>query len=67
MKILRMSDLRDLYGLPRSTVNNWRRTGIFPEPLRLGQNSIAWRQGTIEAWLNSREQNNNTLKDNYND
>lgn len=55
-QLLRPRDLEEEYGWGRSTINYWRKIGLFPEPIRLGQNSIAWRRATIEAWLDSQSQ-----------
>lgn len=54
-RLLRMKDLAEIYGFPASTIYLWRSKGLFPEPIQLAQNSIAWRQSTIEAWLDSRD------------
>ena len=55
LKCLRYSDLVEL-GIFRNrmTVKRWVESGHFPAPIRLGENSIAWRASDVEAWLNAR-------------
>jgi predicted DNA-binding transcriptional regulator AlpA len=40
----------------RTTLQRWqsRDTDPFPQPIRLGENSVAWRQSDVEAWLERR-------------
>jgi prophage regulatory protein len=55
MKLLRFTDLRQL-GIVKNrvTLSRWLRSGGFPRPVRLGPNSVAWREEEIKAWLDSR-------------
>jgi prophage regulatory protein len=54
MNILREPDVKTRTGLSR--VQRWRmiRAGSFPAPIKLGKNSIGWREDDITAWLASR-------------
>lgn len=38
------------------TLYRWmaRENDPFPQPIRLGENSIAWRASDVEAWLDRR-------------
>ena len=36
------------------TLYRWIREGQFPPPVRLGPNSVAWRQSVVTGWQNSR-------------
>ena len=35
----------------RVTLNRWIENKEFPEPIRIGPNTIAWRVSEVEAWL----------------
>jgi len=52
---------RDLVGLRivfnRVTLARWIRAQQFPAPIKLGKNSVAWRQTDIQEWLESRAKN----------
>lgn len=53
--LLRFSDLvaRNVVR-NRTTLMRWIRDEGFPQPIRLGPNSVAWREEEIAAWLDSR-------------
>jgi prophage regulatory protein len=43
--------------VPWSETTLWRavRAGRFPAPVRLGVNSVAWREADVNAWIAERE------------
>lgn len=51
---------RDVYGRngitgkSRSSVYRDIKAGTFPEPVKIGPRSIAWKSTDIDAWLASR-------------
>ena len=53
-RLLRLSDVRTLTALGRSTIYRLMRDGSFPEPLKIGPRAVRWRESEIEAWLASR-------------
>ena len=56
LKCLRYSDLVALGIVAnRMTLKRWIEGGDFPAPIRLGENSIAWLECEVEAWLAQRE------------
>ena len=56
-RLIRFEDLKER-GIvkARSTLADWRKSGQFPEPIRLSGNMIAWRESVIEKWLRDRSQ-----------
>ena len=38
-------------GLERNTVYRRIREGTFPKQIRIGPNSVAWRQSAIAKWM----------------
>lgn len=44
----------------RSRTSLWRdvKAGVFPAPIQIGRNSIAWDAAVIDAWITSRPQVN---------
>lgn len=32
-------------------VHRWVRLGLFPKPIRLGQNTAVWKVGAVRAWI----------------
>lgn len=53
-EFLRMKDVTGLLGVSSVTIWRWRKEGNFPEPHRIGANSVGWPRSTIEDWLASR-------------
>ncbi len=54
LALLRQREVLALVKVSRPTLWSWRRAGTFPAPIRLGPNTIAWRQSDVEAWLKKR-------------
>ncbi|MDA2935275.1 AlpA family phage regulatory protein [Acidobacteria bacterium AH-259-D05] len=56
LKCIRYAELVEL-GIVRNrmTLRRWILSGHFPQPVRLGGNSIAWLEKDVRAWLESRE------------
>lgn len=56
-RMLRYRDLWEERGIPfsRSYINRLERAGKFPRRVKLGPNTVAWREDEIDEWLASRE------------
>lgn len=53
---LRFSQVIEMTGLSRSTINRHRVSGVFPEPLRVG-GVLLWRQTDLIDWLDNLSSN----------
>lgn len=38
-------------GLPRSSIYAKMRAGTFPQSVRIGARSVAWRRVDVDAWI----------------
>ncbi len=59
LTLLRYKDLVDRRIVSnRVTLRRWTELDRdpFPKPIRLAENSIAWRASDVEAWLDRRAQ-----------
>jgi len=67
MKAPRLVRMAQLTGQPRavppvpgiiplevSTIWRMVKAGEFPQPIRLGKNSVAWDMNEVSAWLDER-------------
>jgi predicted DNA-binding transcriptional regulator AlpA len=54
MLILRTADVIRRTGLSRTTLWRLERQGEFPARVRLGLNSIGWREDEVEHWIDTR-------------
>ena len=54
-RILREQEVRERTGISRTT--RWRliRANRFPQPVKLTDHAIGWRESSIDGWLASRE------------
>jgi len=52
-RFMRLDEVLHVTGLGRNTVYRRIREGTFPKQLRIGPNSVAWRQSEIIEWMNS--------------
>lgn len=54
-KILRIKQVVDLTGLPKSTIYTYRVRGEFPAQVRLGPRAVGWRESDVIQWINQRQ------------
>ena len=52
-RILRPKAVCDRLSISRTTLWRKQKDGTFPAPVRLGKNSIGWRESAIQDWLDS--------------
>lgn len=52
--LLRLTKVISICGLKKSSIYARVKKGTFPEPVRLGPKSVAWRSDEIGAWVDSR-------------
>ncbi|MBS0289803.1 MAG: AlpA family transcriptional regulator [Proteobacteria bacterium] len=50
-KFLRLSDVKNLTGLSRSTIYMKIAEKTFPRPIKLGERAVAWIERDIDAWM----------------
>ena len=56
MKLLRLSQVCELYSLSESSIYRRRQKGEFPQPISLGGKAIAWRTIDLERWQKSLQE-----------
>ena len=54
IRLLRMSQVQTRTGLSRSTIRRWVAQGLFPQPIKLGENVVGWIEAEIDAWIRER-------------
>lgn len=54
-RILRIIEVLDHVGVSSATLYRWCGDGLFPRPVKLGPNSVGWRESAVREWLASRE------------
>ena len=54
-RILRNPEILQITGVSNATIWRWIKDETFPAPVRLGPNSVGWRESAIREWLKSRE------------
>ena len=42
--MLKIRDVCQRYGVARSTIYRWIEAGIFPPPIRIGEDTVRWRE-----------------------
>lgn len=52
--LLRQPEVSRRVGLARSTIYKKMKEGDFPPPVRLTNNTVAWRERDVEEWIESR-------------
>lgn len=54
-RLLRWPQVREIVGLSRTTAWRLQKAGLFPTPVWVSVNRVAWRERDIEAWCADRE------------
>lgn len=50
-KLLRLPEVEATTGLKKSAIYVRVKDGSFPEPVRLGPKSVAWRFDEVQQWI----------------
>jgi prophage regulatory protein len=50
-RFVRLEEVLHITGLGRNTVYRRMREGTFPKQVRIGPNSVAWRESEIIRWM----------------
>ncbi|MBC3493577.1 helix-turn-helix transcriptional regulator [Pseudomonas taiwanensis] len=50
-RFLRLDEVLHVTGIGRNTVYRRIREGTFPKQVKIGPNSVAWRQSDITQWM----------------
>lgn len=53
-QVLRIFEVSDRTGLPRSSIYAKIQTGDFPRPIKLGPRSVGWLEADINSWLDEK-------------
>jgi prophage regulatory protein len=54
-RILRSPAVTEAIGLSRATMYRLIDAGDFPSPVRLGPNSVGWRESAVSNWIAERK------------
>lgn len=50
-RLLRMPDVIELTGLPRSTIYLKVKNQEFPTQVKIGERSVAWVESEVQKWI----------------
>lgn len=53
--LIRRPEVEARTGLSRSTIYDWMKRGDFPQPVKLGERLVAWKESDITEWMEARE------------
>lgn len=53
-QVLRIFEVSDRTGLPRSSIYAKIQAGDFPRPIKLGPRSVGWLEGDINSWIDEK-------------
>ena len=53
-RLLRLSEVRELTRLSKSSVYTYMSAGTFPKSISLGTRSVAWLESEIHQWIANR-------------
>lgn len=55
-KILRLSEIKNVTGLSRSSIYLRISEQRFPKPINLGGRAVGWLEDEVEAWVDQQVQ-----------
>lgn len=53
-RLLRLPEVLAVTGLSRARLYELKARGQFPRAVRIADRAVAWREGDIAAWIESR-------------
>jgi prophage regulatory protein len=53
-RLMRLPEVAQLTGLPRSTIYAMVAKGLFPKPIKLSERSSAWRSDELDQFVEAR-------------
>ena len=53
-QVLRIFEVSDRTGLPRSSIYAKIQTGDFPRPIKLGTRSVGWLEADVNSWIDEK-------------
>jgi len=55
-RLLRLPVVKERTALSPATIWRERRAGRFPQPVRISPGAVAWREGDIDTWIETRKE-----------
>jgi prophage regulatory protein len=55
--ILDIHDIKNLYGISRTSIDRWEKNGNFPKRIYLGIKKIGWNKKDVENWIKNKTEN----------
>jgi prophage regulatory protein len=52
-KLLRLPEVMEITGLPKSTIYHYIKEGKFPPQIKIGLRSVGWRDDHINKWIDN--------------
>lgn len=52
--LIRISEVRKITGLPRSSIYDKMQRKEFPSSINLGGRTVAWIEDEVRGWINDR-------------
>jgi len=52
-RLMRMPDVINMTGLPRSTIYLKMKQNEFPQQVQISSRSVAWIESEIQSWINN--------------
>ncbi len=53
-RLLRRKDVEKIVGVSRSWIYSRMLEGGFPRPVRIGRQSVRWRESEVRGWIAER-------------
>ncbi len=54
-KLMGYSELCPMLNRNYRTLHRWVKEGKFPEPIKMGNRTLGWRESVIAEWLEQQE------------
>lgn len=54
-RILRLTEVKEVTGLSRSTIYQYIKDGLFPPQIKLGLRCVGWTEKDVTMWIDSKK------------
>jgi len=61
-RMMRVPEVVKIVGVSKATLRNMIRDGVFPAPIKISRQAIAWAESTVSNWLRTKIDETKELK-----
>ena len=57
-RVLKINEVLEILKVSEPSLYRWIKSGLFPNQIQLGPNSVGWLESEVYEWLSTRPRSN---------